>query len=101
MRRDGQCRGLVDRNEEAKYTGQEMRKEKGGVVKYSTDTGNQGVSALLKIMDPNGKYSTSVILPENLQVFINFAMESMDTENVPTHSGDDTGDPRCLKEVDA
>uniref|UniRef100_A0A674MJG4 ATP-binding cassette, sub-family A (ABC1), member 12 n=1 Tax=Takifugu rubripes TaxID=31033 RepID=A0A674MJG4_TAKRU len=35
------------------------------------------------------------------EVFINFAMESADMENVPTHSGDDTGDPRCLKEVDA
>lgn len=52
-------------------------------------------------MEPNGKYLTSVILPENLQVFINFAMESMDMENVPTHSGDLAGDPRCLKEVDA
>lgn len=55
MKRDGQCRGLVERNEEAKYTGQEMRKEKGGVVKDSTDTDNQGLSAFLKIMDPNGK----------------------------------------------
>lgn len=78
-----------------------MRKEKGGVVKDTTDTHNQGLSALLKIMDPSGKYWTSAILSENLQVFINFAMESTDMENVPTHSGDNTGDHRCWKEVDA
>lgn len=41
-----------------------MRREKGGVVKDTKDTDNQGVSALLQIMDPNGKYLTSVILPE-------------------------------------
>lgn len=48
MKRAGQFRVFLDRNGEAKYTGQEMRTEKGGVVKDSTDTDYQGVSALLK-----------------------------------------------------
>lgn len=42
MKRDGKFWGLVDRNEEAKYTGKEMRRERGGLVKDTTDTDNQG-----------------------------------------------------------